>query len=142
MARHDSYDWDSFEEAAAQAFWADAYISEVEELADEDFELYRDLSPGPGGDWYAVLPPLPETAERVGREFTRAFRKAATAKQIRQMEEYIDDPDRAGFLAAFGSLGAGVGLWEEGVDDAGLPRWENWDLYDEAQLIIKKEMEE
>lgn len=143
MARHDWYDWDDFEDGAALAFWADAYASNVEELAQQgDDEAYDALDPGAGGDWMDVLPPTPKSAEKAGREFTKAFRKAATAKQVREMEDNIDSAEKAGHYAAMGAIGHGVGLWDFNVDTDGLPSWDNWDVYDDAMQIIDEELEE
>ena len=65
------YDWDSFAEGAAFAFWASPYITDVEYLSEnareakhagdskkaEKYEAaYKALSPGPGGAWESVLP--------------------------------------------------------------------------------------
>jgi hypothetical protein len=142
MARHDWFDWDDFEEGATLAFWADAYASEVEEMAEQgDSEAYDALNPGAGGDWMDVLPTPPKSAKQAGREFTKTFRKAASATQVRQMEDNIGDAEKAGHYAAMGAMGHGVGLWDFDVDDDGLPSWEPWEIRDDAMEIIDAELE-
>jgi hypothetical protein len=113
--------WDCFGEGAARAFWAEAYIREVEDLGDEETEFYnpeayRELSPGAGGEWMHVIPETPKSALKQGRAFVRRNKKDASRAVWEEMDDKLGC-DESGWYAAMGAMGHGVGLFDEGIDD-------------------------
>jgi hypothetical protein len=140
-ARHDWYDWNSFEEAAAQAFWADTYISEAEELS-EHREAYDALSPGPGGEWLNVLPDTPKSAEKEGAAFTKKIRAKLTTAELREVDSRMT-VDKAGWYAAMQAMGHGVGWFDYGVDiDPDIDWAPGLDVRGDALKAIRRELRE
>ena len=124
-SRQVGYDWETFSEGAARAFWADAYIREVEEAGQEDA-----LGPGAGGQWMDVLPQTPKVAAQMGKAFTAAFRRALPQVAV-ALQANLPDTRLAGHYAAMEAMGHGVGLADYNVD-VQVPSWESWDLIDVA----------
>lgn len=123
------YDWDSFIDGAAYAFWASPYVSEVENLAEDSssarnagnarkaeafWKAYRALSPGPGGNWKHVLPDVPPSAKAVAKKFTKAVKETLTDEQLSEIDSKFSAYD-AGYYGAMSSQGEGVGWHDEGV---------------------------
>lgn len=122
------YDWESFAEGAALAFWASPYMSEVENLAEESREVgradarkgaalreaYDALSPGPGGAWESVMPEPPPAARAVAKKFTKAARVKLTDEQLGEISAKFS-PHDAGYYGGMQSQGEGVGWFNEGV---------------------------
>lgn len=134
------YDWDSFAEGAAFAFWASPYMSEVENLSEDAREAerkyeskkaealraaYDALSPGPGGAWESVLPETPASARVLGKKFAKAVREKLTAPELSAVFDKFSARD-AGYYGAMQSQGEGVGWFDEGVR-ADPPRGFQWD---------------
>lgn len=144
MARphpNDWYDWGSFADGAARAFWASPYITEVENLAEDAREerndnpqraaalmaAYRALHPGSGGQWMDVLPPVPAAADRVGKNYARKVRDVLTAEDLRHLDDKLDDADQAGWYAAMEVQGEGVG-WADYSVGFQAPDWPSYDV--------------
>ena len=134
------YDWSSFVDGAAFAFWASPYISEVENLAEDAREAerkyeskkakalreaYAALSPGSGGAWKSVLPTAPPSAVAVAKKFTKAVKDKLTDEQLSEIEAKFSAHD-AGYYGAMQSQGEGVGWFDEGVK-VDPPRGFDWD---------------
>jgi len=116
LRAHDDYDWITFAEQAALAFWADAYMDEVQNLAEEGYrKAYEALSPGPGGEWLDVIPETPESALDDGRAFTAKLQGKLSVADLREVSEKMS-PEKAGWYAAMGAMGHGVGWWDYDVD--------------------------
>ncbi len=134
------FDWSSFIDGAAFAFWASPYMSEVENLAEDSREAqhkseskkakalreaYDALSPGPGGAWESVLPETPPSAYAVAKKFTKAVKDKLSDEQIDEISRSFSAYD-AGYRGAMQSQGEGIGWFDEGIDlDA--PRGFDWD---------------
>lgn len=116
MVSKKSYDWEAFRDGAAFGFWASPYMAEIENLAEDDErrEAYRELSPGPGGNWEDVMPPTPPAAFAVARKFAKAVKSALTDGQLSDIAEHFSPRD-AGYYGAMQSQGEGVGWHDEGV---------------------------
>jgi len=134
------YDWDSFAEGAAFAFWASPYMSEVENLSEDAREAkhagdskkaekyeaaYDALSPGSGGAWESVLPETPPSALALGKKFAKATRDKLTSAELGEVFGKFSARD-AGYYGAMQSQGEGVGWFDEGVR-ADPPRGFQWD---------------
>lgn len=143
MPRHDWYDWDSFEEAAARSFWADAYVSEVENLAEDGHrDAYRALSPGAGGEWLTVTPPTPKSAHKDGRAFTAKIRAALTDEELREVDDKMS-VEKAGWYAAMQAMGHGVGWADYDVEvDPNIDWTSSWEVRDDALKAIRRELRE
>lgn len=131
--------WDCFAEGAARAFWADAYIFEVEDLVEgasdrgeePDHEAYDALSPGPGGEWLDYVPDTPPSALKQGRAFVRAHKKLVSADVWQDMDDKLGC-DESGWYAAMGAMGHGVGLGDEGIDDS-------WVGYEDPSAAVRND---
>jgi hypothetical protein len=139
---NDWYDWGSFAEGAARAFWASPYISQVENLAEDARQeerdgkprraeammaAYRALYPGSGGEWMDVLPPVPAAADRVGKAYARKVRDVLTTEDLHHLDDKMEDADQAGWYAAMQAQGEGVGWFDYSVGfDA--PDWPAYDV--------------
>lgn len=134
------YDWDSFTDGAAFAFWASPYMSEVENLSEDSREAeragnfkkaealkeaYDALSPGSGGRWESVLPDTPPSAKAVAKKFTKAVKEKLTDEQLSEIDSKFSAHD-AGYYGAMQSQGEGVGWFDEGVR-VDPPRRFQWD---------------
>jgi len=134
------YDWKSFTEGAAFAFWASPYMSEVDNLAEGAREAEHDdalkkaealraahdaLSPGPGGAWESVLPKTPPPARAVAKKFTKAVKDKLTDEQLSEISQKFSAYD-AGYRGAMQSQGEGIGWFDEGVH-IDPPRGFDWD---------------
>lgn len=119
------FDWSSFVDGAAFAFWASPYVSEVENLAEDSREAYEALSPGPGGVWKRVMPDPPPSAVAVAKKFTRAVKDQLSDSQIDELAQKFSAHD-AGYYGAMQSQGEGVGWFDEGVK-IDPPRGFDWD---------------
>lgn len=108
------YDWNSFIEGAAFAFWASPYMRAVEQLADESREAYQALSPGPGGKWEDVLPSEPLAAVALAKKFTKAVKNELSPEELNNLSNSFSAYD-AGYYGAMQSQGEGVGWFDEGV---------------------------
>jgi hypothetical protein len=119
MSLKQDYDWDTFAEHAGKAFWANAYMDEVENLVEGDEyydrDAYHALAPGPGEDWFDYLPPTPKSAEVDGIAFTKALRKKITEAQLREVDEKLPSVEQAGHYAAMQAMGHGVGWFDYSV---------------------------
>ena len=89
-------------------------MAEVENLADESRELYREMSPGPGGNWEDVMPDPPPAAYAVAKKFTKAVKAQLTDEQLTAIAEKFSAHD-AGYYGAMQSQGEGVGWFDKGV---------------------------
>lgn len=119
-----SYNWSDFTDGAEKAFWADSYISEVENL--ENDETRRALSARPGGRWEDVLPDPPPAARAVAKRFTKVTQKQITDAELNEVAAKFSAED-AGYYGAMQSLGHGVGWFDEGVK---VEPPKNYGLYD------------
>lgn len=131
------YDWNSFIDGAAFAFWASPYMSEVENLYEDSRsqedpkkaaaleEAYRALSPGPGGRWESVLPETPPSARAVAKKFTKAVKDKLSNEELSEVAAKFSAYD-AGYYGAMQSQGEGVGWFDEGVR-VNPPRGFEWD---------------
>ena len=120
-----SYDWSAFVDGAAFAFWADAYMSAIDNL--EDDETRRALSPRPGGRWDDVVGDPPAAARKMGKQFAKEVRGKITEGELNEVAAKFSAKD-AGYYGAMQSLGHGVGWGDEGVR-ARPPR--DFDRYDD-----------
>lgn len=130
-----SLDPESFLAGAAKTFWADAYMTEVEENGAE-----KKLGPGAGGDWMDVLPPVPESAIADAKRFAAKVVEKLTVEQAQEIVDKLPDAESAGHYAAMQAMGHGVGLGDYGVD-VKLPHWEQSvavrnDAYDAVQEAL------
>ena len=134
------YDWDSFVDGAAFAFWASPYMSEVENLAEDSREAerkheskkatalreaYDALSPGSGGRWESVLPETPPSAVAVAKKFAKAVKEKLSDEQLDELSQSFSPYD-AGYRGAMQSQGEGIGWFDEGVK-IDPPRGFDWD---------------
>ena len=134
------YDWSSFTDGAAFAFWASPYMSEVENLYEDSREAeykheskkakaykeaYEALHPGSGGSWDSVLPDPPPAAVAVAKKFTKAVKDQLTDDQLSAIESNFSAYD-AGYRGAMQSQGEGIGWFDEGVK-VDPPRGFDWD---------------
>lgn len=135
-----TYDWASFTDGAAFAFWASPYMSEVENLSEDAREAsraydskkakafeaaYDALSPGPGGAWESVMPDPPPSAKAVAKKFTKAVREKLSDAELSAVFDKFSARD-AGHYGAMQSQGEGVGWFDEGVR-VDPPRGFQWD---------------
>lgn len=125
---------DAFREGAARAFWSDLYMTAVEELQDEEPDLYDELSPGPGGDWDSLVPEIPPEAYRDAEAFEREVKTANNVDAIdKLMREAARadgvtledlDADEFGWGLAMPALGHGVSWFDDHGDFLlKLPHW-------------------
>jgi hypothetical protein len=130
------FQWEEFIGGASRAFWADAYMHLVEELAEKHLQAYRALSPGPGGQWLDI-PTVPGKAHDVGRKFAKLVKDKATDADLVEMKEKMRSISDAGWYAAMGAMGHGVGLWDYDIDFK-VPHFSGEDyLYNEAQDAVQ-----
>lgn len=135
------YDWSSFTDGAAFAFWASPYMSEVENLYEDLREAERKgdsrgakalkaahgaLSPGSGGRWESVLPDTPPSARAVAKKFAKAAREKLSDEQLNEISSKFSAHD-AGYRGAMQSQGEGIGWFDEGVR-VDPPRGFDWDV--------------
>lgn len=145
---------DEFQEGAARAFWSDLYITEVENLADEDPELYDELSPGPGGAWDDYIPEIPESAYKDAKRFENEVIRANNVSNIDFLiavaahADGVDpdqiDVDEFGYYLAMPALGHGVSWLDYHADfNLTLPHWEqSVDTHNDMFDFIEKEKAE
>lgn len=121
-----------FVDGAARALWASAYISQVEELRDDEPELYDELRPD--REWLDVLPPTPTAAMADGQQFAEAVEQAnrlpiTNIIAIAAAAESVDvddiDVDDFGWYASMAAMGEGVSWFDDHADfELRLPHWE------------------
>ena len=119
------YDWSSFIDGAAFAFWASPYMSEVESIGEESREAYRALAPGSGGKWDDVIPEPPPSAYAVAKKFTKAARAQLSDEQLAEIASKFSAYE-AGYRGAMQSQGEGIGWFDKGVR-VDPPRGFDWD---------------
>jgi hypothetical protein len=147
----DDYDWEAFTRGAANALWADLYITEVEFLCElvretksaEAMEACRALSPGPGGSWDDYIPPVPRSALAEARQFTARVQEKISPQTLRELDEVMT-PERAGWLAMMQALGHGIGWADEGVraESELKIRWEpSWEVRNAAFSAVERQLE-
>jgi hypothetical protein len=121
-------------------------MDEVENLVEGeeyyDRDAYHALSPGPGGDWYDILPETPKSAEKDGIEFTKALRKKITEAHLREVDEKLPSVEQAGHYAAMQAMGHGVGWYDYDVKARLDIHWEpsvdvSNDAYDAVKAALR-----
>jgi hypothetical protein len=139
--------WAAFAEGAARAIWSDTYITEVEEFGQSDDpvdrEVYRALSPGPGGAWESVIPEtIPASANKQGKEFATEVRNNLKIEDQVEVASKLE-ADNAGWYGMMEALGHGVGWADYRIKaDHDIHDMADADVYNDAYSAVTEAMEE